>query len=101
MTGRLFDEVVTTTAECLSLTLDSDVRPPWSCRFLILAYHRLASHSPDATVFISEWIVFGSHSLRTYVGYEAADRSTMKIAPASVCPHGPITLQHHSWDSSD
>ncbi|GAA0148419.1 hypothetical protein LIER_07868 [Lithospermum erythrorhizon] len=83
VTGRLFDEVVPT-AECLSPDLDSDNQIPWSCKFLLLAYHHLASHSPNGTVSMSLWINLWNRSLHTYVGHEAADHSTTKIPPESV-----------------
>ncbi|GAA0184208.1 hypothetical protein LIER_31496 [Lithospermum erythrorhizon] len=98
VTGCLFDKVVPI-AECPSPTLDSHVRLPRSCRFMLFAYLRLAS--PDGTMSVSACIGFWSHSLLTYIDHEAADRSTTKIAPASVCPLGPTILQHHAWDSSD
>ncbi|GAA0165776.1 hypothetical protein LIER_21091 [Lithospermum erythrorhizon] len=100
VTSRLFDEVVPTT-ECVAPTLDSDARLPRSYQFLLLAYHCLASHSPDGTVCLRAWIGLWNYSLRTYVGHETADRSTTKIAPAFVCPRGPTILQHRSWDSRD
>ncbi|GAA0166307.1 hypothetical protein LIER_40165 [Lithospermum erythrorhizon] len=98
--GRLFDEVVPST-ECLSLPLDSDNRIPRSCRFLLLGYHRLASHSLDGTVFVSSWIGFWNYSFRTYVGHEAADHSSTKTAPGPVCPREPTTSHYRAWESRD
>ncbi|GAA0173709.1 hypothetical protein LIER_27271 [Lithospermum erythrorhizon] len=88
-------------AECFSPSLDSDNRIPRSHRFLLLGYHRLASHSLDGTMSISSWIGFWNYSLRTYVGHEAADQSSTKTAPGSVCPRGPTIPHCCAWDSRD
>ncbi|GAA0150687.1 hypothetical protein LIER_09569 [Lithospermum erythrorhizon] len=100
VTGRLFEEVVPT-AECLSLDLGRRNLIPRSCRFLLLAYHHLDSHSSDGTVSVSSWVNFWNRSLRTYVGHEVADQSTTKIPPASVCPRGSFIPQHRPWVSHD
>ncbi|GAA0187385.1 hypothetical protein LIER_34673 [Lithospermum erythrorhizon] len=52
--GHLFDKVVPT-AKCLSPTLDGDARIPRSYRLLLLAYHCLASHSPNGTFSHRSW----------------------------------------------
>ncbi|GAA0141621.1 hypothetical protein LIER_02731 [Lithospermum erythrorhizon] len=41
-------------------------------------YHYLAAQSLDERVSTSAWIGFSNHSLRSYVSYEAAERSTSK-----------------------
>ncbi|GAA0145889.1 hypothetical protein LIER_05969 [Lithospermum erythrorhizon] len=66
--------------------LDSGNLIPRSCRFFLLAYHHLASHSPHGTVFVSSWVNFWNRSLRTYVDHEAPDQSTTKIPFASIFP---------------
>ncbi|GAA0185445.1 hypothetical protein LIER_32733 [Lithospermum erythrorhizon] len=100
VTGRLFDEVVPS-AKCLSLPLDDDNCLPCSCQFLLMGYHRLVSHSSDGTVSISSLIGFWNSSLRTYVDHEAADQSSTKIAPGSICPRGSINPHFRAWDSRD
>ncbi|GAA0148152.1 hypothetical protein LIER_07673 [Lithospermum erythrorhizon] len=96
VTGRLFDEVVPT-GECLSQSLSEEARLPASCMFLLLGYHYLAVQSPDRRVLASAWISFWNHSIRSYVGHEAADRSTSK----SICPRKLSVLEHRSWDAGD
>ncbi|GAA0179320.1 hypothetical protein LIER_29957 [Lithospermum erythrorhizon] len=96
MTGRLFDEVVPT-AECLSQSLSEEARLPMSCKFLLSSYHYLSVRSPDGRVSASAWISFWNHSVRSYVGHEAVDRSTSK----SVCPRKLLVFEHRPWDAGD
>ncbi|GAA0150429.1 hypothetical protein LIER_09375 [Lithospermum erythrorhizon] len=73
----------------------------YSGGILALGLPLLGFHYPDGTVSVSAWIGFWNHSLRTDVSHEAADWSTTKIPPASICPRELTTPQHRSWDSSD
>ncbi|GAA0175967.1 hypothetical protein LIER_29045 [Lithospermum erythrorhizon] len=92
MTGPSFDEVVPTT-ECLSQSLNDKARILVSCRFLLSGYHYLSDQSPDGSVSISAW----NHSLRSSIGYKAADRSTSKVA----CPRKSAVVDLRPWYSTD
>ncbi|GAA0168595.1 hypothetical protein LIER_40600 [Lithospermum erythrorhizon] len=83
VTGHFFDKLVPT-IKYLSQSLSDKARIPESCRFLLLDYHYLAAQSPDGRVSISAWIGFWSDSLRSYMGYEATNRSTSKVASLNV-----------------
>ncbi|GAA0144576.1 hypothetical protein LIER_04990 [Lithospermum erythrorhizon] len=100
MTGRMFDEVVPI-AKCFSSSLSDEARIPKSCRFLLSSYHYLAAQSPDGGVSISSWIGFWNHSFLSYVGFEAADRSTSKVASLNVYPRRSSMVEHRLWDSGD
>ncbi|GAA0185261.1 hypothetical protein LIER_32549 [Lithospermum erythrorhizon] len=96
VTGLLFDEVVPT-AEYLYQSLGERARIPVSCKFLLSGYHYLVVQSLDGRVSTSVWIGYWNHSLCSYVGYEAAERSTSKIA----CPRRPSVLENCRWDAAD
>ncbi|GAA0161193.1 hypothetical protein LIER_17562 [Lithospermum erythrorhizon] len=94
MAVRLFNEVVPI-AECLSRSLSEEARLPASSEFLLSGYHYLATQSLDGRVSASTWVSFWNHSLRSYVGYEASDRSTSK----SIYPHKLPMIEHRPWDA--
>ncbi|GAA0173078.1 hypothetical protein LIER_26770 [Lithospermum erythrorhizon] len=100
VTGRLFDKAVPPT-ECLSQSLNDEAWILESYRFLLSGYHYLAAQSPNGRVSISAWIGFWNHSLQSYVGYEAADRSTSKVASLNVCPRRSSVVEHRPWYSTD
>ncbi|GAA0138455.1 hypothetical protein LIER_00202 [Lithospermum erythrorhizon] len=99
-TSSLFDEVVPT-AKCFSQSLHDDARIPMSYRFLFSGYHYLVAQSLDERVSTSAWISFWNRSLRSYVGYEATDRSTSKGTSLNIFPHKSSMLEHRSWDTAD
>ncbi|GAA0183258.1 hypothetical protein LIER_42368 [Lithospermum erythrorhizon] len=100
VTGLLFDEVVPT-SKCLSQSLDEEDRLPMSCKFLLSGYHYLAGQSLDGRVSIFAWISLWNRSLRSYVGYEAADRSSPRVASLHVCPCKSSVVNPRMWDSAD
>ncbi|GAA0158063.1 hypothetical protein LIER_15184 [Lithospermum erythrorhizon] len=52
-------------------------------------------------VSISAYISSWNHSLRSYVGYEAADRSTSKVASLNVCTRRSSVVEPRPWNSAD
>ncbi|GAA0164427.1 hypothetical protein LIER_39781 [Lithospermum erythrorhizon] len=72
--GHLMDEVVPST-ECLSSSLGKRERILQPCRFILHAYHRLATSSSDRSVSLAEWICFWSSLPRRYTGPSTTESS--------------------------
>ncbi|GAA0174628.1 hypothetical protein LIER_27977 [Lithospermum erythrorhizon] len=47
------------------------------------------------------WSSTQEKSLRSYVGYEVADRSASKVASLNVCPRRSSVVELRPWDSAD
>ncbi|GAA0186021.1 hypothetical protein LIER_33309 [Lithospermum erythrorhizon] len=83
----LMDEVVPL-AECMSPSLGKSDRIPEWCRFLLYAYHHLASSSSDRSISPAEWISFWSALPQGYRGPLIVEGGRAGSLPC--CPHGHI-----------